>query len=384
MPDQAAKPGGAHYAPDAHGTAGMIERSIVLLLVIGLLAGVGAVLRPFVTAILFGAALAIAAWPLRQAMVRGGLGRGLAAALLLLLSVVVVALPVLVMAPVMTDQVGQVLQHAQGYFAAAPEQPAWLAGVPLAGKRLARVWGEAAKVEGDLGTAIAPYSDTIRQMLLTAARAFADSVVQVVLSLIVATMFWISGGTLVAALRDIFRRLGGAIAEETLDAAAGAVRSVAYGVVGTAAVQAALLTLGLTVAGMPAAVTLGFVGLLLAISQIGGPLLVLIWGGAAWWLFRNDQQGWGLFMVGWGLMVSTIDNFLKPWLIGLGVHMPMSLTILGVFGGFISFGFLGLFVGPTLIAVAFVLLQAWRSATPLPRCEEGPPPGASPVAAPLP
>ena len=47
--------------------------------------------------------------------------------------------------------------------------------------------------------------------------------------------------------------------------------------------------------------------------------------------------------------------------IGLGVHMPMSLTILGVFGGFIAYGFLGLFIGPTLIAVAFVLLEAWRT-----------------------
>ena len=49
-------------------------------------------------------------------------------------------------------------------------------------------------------------------------------------------------------------------------------------------------------------------------------------------------------------------------LIGFGVAMPMSLTILGVFGGFVAFGFLGLFIGPTLIAIAFTLLEAWRGA----------------------
>jgi len=48
--------------------------------------------------------------------------------------------------------------------------------------------------------------------------------------------------------------------------------------------------------------------------------------------------------------------------LGLGVRVPISLTILGVFGGFLAFGFLGLFIGPTLIAVTFVLLQSWRSA----------------------
>jgi predicted PurR-regulated permease PerM len=133
-------------------------------------------------------------------------------------------------------------------------------------------------------------------------------------------------------------------------------------VVGTAVIQALLLAAGLAVASVPGAATLGFIALLLAISQIGGPLLILIWGGAAWWLFSQDQQAWGVFMIFWGLFVGMIDNFIKPWLIGFGVEMPMSLTILGVFGGFLAFGFLGLFIGPTLIAIMFTLLQAWRAA----------------------
>ena len=57
-----------------------------------------------------------------------------------------------------------------------------------------------------------------------------------------------------------------------------------------------------------------------------------------------------------------MDNVIKPWLIGFGVAMPMSLTILGVFGGFVAFGFLGLFIGPTLIAVGYTLLEAWSGA----------------------
>ncbi len=165
-----------------------------------------------------------------------------------------------------------------------------------------------------------------------------------------------------ALLHDALRRLGGPVAERALDVAAGAIRGVAYGVVGTAIVQAVLLVIGLAVAGVPGAALLGFVGLLLAISQIGGPALVLIWGGAAWWLFAQDHTGWGVFMIVWGVIVSAVDNIIKPWLIGFGVEMPMSPTILGVFGGFVAFGFLGLFIGPTLIAIFFTLLQAWRAA----------------------
>ena len=198
--------------------------------------------------------------------------------------------------------------------------------------------------------------------MIGAARALTDSLVQVILSLVVATMFWTNGDGLILVLHDALRRIGGPIAERALDVAAGAIRGVAYGVIGTAAIQAILLAIGLAVAGVPGAGTLGFVALLLAISQIGGPLLIIIWGGAAWWLFAQDQQVWGVFMIIWGVFVGTVDNFIKPWLIGFGVEMPMSLTILGVFGGFIAFGFLGLFIGPTLIAIMFTVLQAWRVA----------------------
>ena len=358
MPEEIGRPGGIEPA-SAPGMRVLIERSIVLLLVVGLLIGVLMVLRPFATAILFGAMLAIAAWPLRQALVRRGCGRGLAATLLLLLALVVVALPVLVMAPVLTDHMATGAKRVEAYIATAPAAPAWLAGVPLVGKRLASAADQVMQA-GGVGAALAPYSETIRKTLLGAASALADSVVQIILSLVVATMFWVSGTTLADALRDIFRRLGGAMAEQVLDTAAGAVRGVAYGVVGTAAIQAVVLALGLVVAGVPGAATLGFVALLLAISQIGAPLLLLIWGGAAWWLFAQGAPGWGVFMIAWGLMVSMLDNVVKPWLIGLGLDMPMSLILLGVFGGFIAFGFLGMFIGPTLIAVGFVLLQAWR------------------------
>jgi predicted PurR-regulated permease PerM len=340
----------------------MIERSILVLLLVGLLIGVIAVVKPFTTAILFGAALATAVWPVRQALVRRGLGRGSAAALLLLLSLVIVVLPLLALAPHLADQLVSGAERVQSYFAATPDQPAWIKGVPLLGRRLGAAWDRVVEVKGNLRALLEPYTANLEQLMIGAARALADSMVQVLLSLIVATMFWTNGDALVAVLHDALRRLGGPIAEHALDVAAGAIRGVAYGVIGTAAIQAVVLAIGLALAGVPGAGTLGFVALLLAISQIGGPLLILIWGGAAWWLFAQDQQVWGVFMIAWGVLVSMIDNFIKPWLIGFGVEMPMSLTILGVFGGFIAFGFLGLFIGPTLIAIVFTLFQAWRAA----------------------
>ena len=344
-----------------------IERGMIVLLVLGLIVGVLEILKPFTTAILFGAALATAAWPLRRALVGFGLRRSLAAVLLLVLSLALIALPLIVVAPNLAEQLNQGMLHLEAYFAASPEHPAWLDPLPLVGHRLGAVWDRLVESRGNVRVLAGTYAEGLEQMMIDAARAMADSVLQLILSLAVATMFWASGDALVAVLRDALRRLGGATAEGELEVAAGAIRGVAYGVVGTAAIQAALLAIGLALAGIPGAAMLGFVALLLAISQIGAPLLILIWGGAAVWLFGQGHQAWGVFTIIWGLMVSIVDNVIRPWLIGFGVEMPLSLTIVGVFGGFLAFGFLGLFIGPTLIAILFTLLQAWRASNLTPR-----------------
>jgi predicted PurR-regulated permease PerM len=355
-------------AATSTGTTQLLERAFLLLLSAGLLFGILAVLRPFTTAILFGAILAIAAWPLRDFLLRHGLRRGLVATLLLVLALAVVVLPLMAMAPGLGERLTQGAGRLRDYLASAPQIPPKLAGLPVVGDRLASMWDKMLLAKGNIRTVLEPYSAELRQIFVGAAGALGQSVLQIILSLVVATFFWVSGDALVATLRDILRRLAGETADATLDVAGGAVRSVAYGVVGTAIIQAVIMAIGLAVAGVPGAVLLGFVTLLLALSQIGAPLIIVVWAGAAVWLFGQDQQGWGIFMIFWGLVVTVIDNFIKPFLIGVGVEMPLSLTILGVFGGFVAFGFLGLFIGPTLIAIGFTLLEVWRgrpAATPV-------------------
>lgn len=342
------------------GTTELLERAVMLMLFAGLLLGVLAVLRPFATAILFGTILAIAAWPLRDLLIRRGLSRGFAATLLVVIALAVVALPLIAIAPGLAEHVSQGGQRVQAYVASSPPVPPSLAGLPVVGERIATFWHQAMTAEGGIRVTIEPYSAALGQVVVGVAGALAESILQIILSLVVAAMFWVSGETLATALRNILQRLAGDAGVASLDVAAGAVRGVAYGVVGTAAIQAVVMAIGLLVAGIPGAALLGFLTLLLALSQIGAPLIVVLWGGAAVWLFGQDQQGWGMFIIVWGLFVTLMDNIIKPWLIGFGVAMPMSLTILGVFGGFVSFGFLGLFIGPSLIAVAFTVLDAWR------------------------
>src|SRR6516162_861911 len=197
----------------------LLERTVLLLLFGGLLLGVLAVLLPFTTAILFGAILAIAGWPLRDFLLRCGLKRGLDATLLLLLALAVVVLPLMAVAPSLAERLTQGASRLQDYFASAPQVPSWLAGLPIVGERLARIWDQAMLAQGGIRAVLEPYSASLGQMLVGAAGALAESVLQIILSLVVATFFWVSGDALAAALRDILRRLAGETAAGAPDVA---------------------------------------------------------------------------------------------------------------------------------------------------------------------
>jgi len=345
--------------------ATLVERAVVLLLFGLLLLGVALVLRPFATALLFALVLAAATWPLRSMLVRVGAAPSLAAVILSIGGLLAVGLPVLAIAPRLATRLAEGARGLEALLAALPATPPdWVGQVPVAGEPLTRLWHQAVGAGGNLHALFEPYADWLRHGVLAAAHALADSAMQFLLAIVIAGLFWAKGEALSAALHDMLWRLGGATAAEALQAAGGALRSVAYGVVGTACIQAVLMALGARLAGVPAPIALGFVTLLLAVSQIGAVLLPLVWGGAAWWLFGEGDRAWGIFMLAWGLvLVSMSDNLIRPWLISRGVRMPLTLVILGVFGGFVSFGFLGLFIGPAILAVAYTLIEAWREAS---------------------
>jgi predicted PurR-regulated permease PerM len=145
-----------------------------------------------------------------------------------------------------------------------------------------------------------------------------------------------------------------------LAVAGGTVRSVVYGVIGTALAQATLQGLGLWLAGVPAAFFLGFLTFFLGFVPVGPPL---VWLPAALWLLYNGTIGWGIFLIAWGfLVVSGVDNVLRPYLISRGSRLPLILMFFGVLGGLLAFGFLGVFLGPTLLAIGYVLFQEWSGA----------------------
>jgi predicted PurR-regulated permease PerM len=86
---------------------------------------------------------------------------------------------------------------------------------------------------------------------------------------------------------------------------------------------------------------------------------------AAIWLFHGRQVGMGIFMSLWGLFgISGIDNIVRPFLISRGSELPFALVFLGAVGGLLVFGFIGMFLGPALLAVGFCLLKEFVRGKP--------------------
>jgi len=116
-----------------------------------------------------------------------------------------------------------------------------------------------------------------------------------------------------------------------------------------------VLGIGFSIARLPSPVVFGVVGALIAMLPLGGTAIV--WIPAAGWLFIDGRWGWGIFMVVWGLMLSALDNFLKPMLISGRAEVSTLVVFLGVLGGLSVFGAIGIVLGPLVLSLALALIE---------------------------
>ena len=198
---------------------------------------------------------------------------------------------------------------------------------------------------------------TIGPKLIAIGAVLGHGVLDLTLGVLITFFFFVHGVTFAVRTGRLIETFVGPRGREFLDVSKKTAIGVVYGVLGTALAQGALAGIGFWIAGVPGAPFLGLVTLLLSFIPMGPPL---VWVPAIFWLFSNGMTGHAIFMAAWGLVVvSGVDNIIRPYFISLGSNLPLPLVILGVFGGLIAFGFIGLFIGPTLLAVAFSLIMEW-------------------------
>jgi predicted PurR-regulated permease PerM len=238
-----------------------------------------------------------------------------------------------------------------------PPAPAWVAALPLFGDAAAGAWN-AATATGvhELLAKFSPYAGSTAKWVASQVGGLGLVVLQFLLTVALSAMMFAGGEGAAAALRRFGRRLGGERGEGAILLAGQAIRAVALGVGITAVVQSVLGGIGLALAGLPFTVLLTAAMFIMCIAQLG-PSLVLV--PAVIWLYWSGESGWGTFLLVWTIIVTSLDNFLRPWLIRMGADLPLLLILAGVIGGLLAFGMVGIFLGPVILAVAYTLLDAW-------------------------
>ena len=348
---------GSESVADANFTNLLGRRIALGLFLAGLLVLSYQVLRLFLVPVAWALILVYVTWPLHRGL-RAWFGAwpGVNATLMTLFLTLTFGLPLLGVIVMLRDEVpgahqALVVLLARGADALPPE----VARLPWIGPELERLLElsveDPAALRAQVLLWLKPWTDESLRILgdigLTAFKfAFA---------LLTAFFLYRDGESLLGQARRLFGGLLGPRAGHYLKATGDTTRAVLYGLVLTALLQGALAGIGYGVAGVQAPVLLGAVTAVLALVPFGTPL---VWGSVSAWLFVSGHTWEGAGLAAWGaLVVSQIDNLLRPLVISSATDIPYLLVLFGVLGGIGAFGLLGLFLGPIVIAV---LLAVWR------------------------
>lgn len=339
-----------------------VMRYVLAIAAVGALAFLsGWVLLPFMAAGVWSVLIVVATWPLLLGLQRVFGGRRLPAAMVMTFGILMLlVLPLILLISTTVQHSSSLMQLGKHLSSGQlPLAPLWLDEVPLIGTLLTQFWNSiAASSTAALFKQYAlPHLSTAGQWLFNHLSGAGGIILQFVLMALLSAVMYLQGEKAAKLARQIGRRLGGERGESAMLLTAQAIRSVALGVGLTALLQTLMGTIGLAIAGVPYPALFGAVMLFLCIAQIGpSPVLV---PAVIWMFWRGDDTGWAIFLAIWSLVVITMDNVLRPWLIRRGADLPLMLVLIGVIGGLLTFGLVGIFIGPVVLAVTYTLLIAW-------------------------
>ena len=318
------------------------------------------VLRPFLSSILWAVILCFSTWPAYTWMLRNIGSAALAAVAMTVLVGAIFVLPFVLVGPRLaqdaasaTAAVKQLLQQGP------PAPPDWTKDLPVIGSSLYDYWVGAQSDTVTFASDLWPYITDGTNWVLQSAASLGQGVIEVALSLLIAFFVYRDGRLLGRHLSTATERFIGPRAKSLIDLAGNTTRGVIYGILGTALAQGALAALGFFVAGIPGAFFLGLLTFFLCLIPLGSGLAFFP---PAVWLLVEGNVWWGVGLFVYGLaIIFVIDNFLKPYFISREGKLPFLLVFLGVLGGILAFGFIGIFIGPVLLAIGFSLAKEWSS-----------------------
>jgi len=317
------------------------------------------ILKPFLGMLLWGLIIAIILFPLFNWLNRYlGKRNKIASILLILAMLAVLVLPSIWLVNQLVDGIRFLADTFQDGNIRIPPPSEEVADWPVIGNWLYENW---LALSENLGPSLQRFLPQIATWVERVFSALANTglgILQFAGSIIVAGIFLMFFKEGSATGKALFRKIVGERGDEFMMISELTIRNVATGVLGVAIIQTTLMGTGLILAHIPLAAFWIVVILIMTIAQI--PVLIFnVFMVIYLFAFRDPGPAvlWSLYFIVMGL----IDNFLKPMIMGKGASVPMIVIFLGAIGGFMAFGFIGLFLGAIILSLAYKLYVTWVS-----------------------
>jgi predicted PurR-regulated permease PerM len=339
-------------------TAPWFRRLLVAGLILGILLLTFSVLQPFIVPLIWGGILAYVSWPLNQRLLRlTGQRAGLAALCTTLVVTAAIIVPLIWLVLLVQVEATRAYAEVQTFLASKPVLPDAVRDLPWIGAALDE-WLQ--KLSADPTSIRQQFVALLEQSSLEATRLIGGVGRNVAkLFFAVLSMFFLlrDGPRVMVEARAILEGILGPTVRDYLDAVGATTQAVVYALILGALAQGIVAGLGYALFGVQAPVLLGAVTVLIALIPFGAPI---VWGTLSVWLLLTGQVWQGVGLLLWGvLLVSWMDNIVRPLVISNATRMPFLLVVFGVLGGVLAFGLVGLFIGPVLLAVSLAIWREW-------------------------
>jgi len=321
------------------------------------------VLKYFIVPVVWATIIAYMTWPLYQSVQRMcGPRPTLSATIMMILVTLVVGIP-LTFAIFILQHEGRNLYYElqKQVFSGHLNVPDFIRDLPFVGKEISRSLRE---INEDPNSIINSISIWIQGHLNYGRFLLSEisrNLIKLGFAMLSLFFFYRDGQTILNQVSKALEMVIGPRVHHYLDTISETTRAVVYGVGLTAIAQALLAGISYFVAGVPNPMVLTIVTFLFALIPFGPPLA---YGSVALWLFSQGQTIEAIGVMAWGVcVVSTADNVIRPLVISGATQIPFLLIMFGVLGGIASFGLIGLFIGPVILAVLLAIWREWLHET---------------------
>jgi predicted PurR-regulated permease PerM len=334
------------------------RRLLVAGFIVGIVLLTFSVLRPFLVPLIWGGILAYVSWPLNQRFLRALRGRvSLASLLTTLIVSLALIVPMVWLMWQLRVEGGTAYAQVQSFLASDPSLPQALRDLPWIGPWAQQVLDKLAAdpkaINSQLVAAMEQSSVEMTRLIGGVGRNVSK------LFFAVLSMFFLlrDGPRLLREVRAILEGILGPGVHDYLDAVGSTTQAVVYALILGAIAQGVVAGVGYALFGVDAPVLMGAVTALIALIPFGAPV---VWVSLSVWMMITGNVWMGVGLLIWGLLlVSWVDNIVRPLVISNATRMPFLLVVFGVLGGVLAFGLVGLFIGPVLLAVSLALWREW-------------------------